>query len=67
MVTFTGVTENAEPEQTFAVIAVMAGTGVMLTCTLNGEPVHVLATGVTVYVAVTLALVVLVKVCDTAL
>ena len=48
LVPFTGVAVNATPEQTFAVMAVIAGTGVRLTCTLNVEPVQALATGVTV-------------------
>jgi hypothetical protein len=66
LVTFTGVTENAVPPQTVAVMLVTAGLGFTVTVTVKVEPTQLPnatdPVGVTVYVAVTAALVVLVSV-----
>jgi hypothetical protein len=58
----TGVTVNAAPLQAVADMLFIAGAGVRVTSTLNGVPVHVPATGVTLYVTTTGALVVFVRI-----
>jgi hypothetical protein len=48
LVTFTGVTENAVPPQTVAVMLVTAGFGFKVTVTVKVEPVQLPDFGVTV-------------------
>lgn len=57
MVTFTGVTENDPLLQIVAVIALMTGTGLTVTVTVNGAPAIPPLSGVIVYIPVTGALV----------
>jgi hypothetical protein len=61
LVTLTGVTVKAAALQADVVIAVTAGTGLMVTVTVKVDPVQLPAVGVTVYVAVCGVLVGLVK------
>jgi hypothetical protein len=62
LVVFTGDTEKADPLQTVADMAVMAGVGLTVTVTLKGLPAQLPFEGVTEYTTLMAALVVLVKV-----
>lgn len=62
LVIFTGETEKASPVQMAVVIAVTAGLGFTVTTTLKGVPAQPIEVGVTEYVTLMAALVVLVSV-----
>lgn len=62
LVPFAGVAVKAAPLHADPVIAVTAGTGLTVIVTVNVEPMHVPAVGVTVYVAVCAVLVGLLRV-----
>jgi hypothetical protein len=61
-VPFTGVTIKVIPLQTSAVLFAIIGSGLRVTVNVKEDPEHPPAVGVTVYVAVATALVVLVSV-----